>query len=62
MIYKLIDTTKNVNQLSSVKSLELNAKLQGFRNGNTMNGRYRDFIFKSPLSPYNIDTAKVVLN
>ena len=63
MIYKLIDTTKNVNQLSLTKSLELNAKLQGFWNGNTMNDDTVTLYLRSPLSPYNIaDTAKVVLN
>ncbi|MEZ4691437.1 MAG: M23 family metallopeptidase [Ignavibacteria bacterium] len=63
MIYKLIDTTKNVNQLSSVKSLELNAKLQGFWDGSTMNDDTVTLYLRAPLSPYNIaDTAKVVLN
>ncbi|MCB0729353.1 MAG: hypothetical protein KDD00_17955, partial [Ignavibacteriae bacterium] len=60
---KLIDTTKNVNQLSSVKSLELNAKLQGFWDGSTMNDDTVTLYLRAPLSPYNIaDTAKVVLN
>ncbi|HMQ70275.1 MAG TPA: M23 family metallopeptidase [Ignavibacteria bacterium] len=63
MIYKLIDTTKNVNQFSTVKSLELNAKLQGFWNGSKMNEDTVTLYLRAPLSPYNIaDTAKVVLN
>ncbi len=63
MIYKLIDTTKNVNLLSTVKSLELNAKLQGFWDGSTMNDDTVTLYLRSPLNPFNIaDTAEVVLN
>ncbi|MEZ4691432.1 MAG: M23 family metallopeptidase [Ignavibacteria bacterium] len=63
MIYKLIDTTKSPSQLNYVESIELNAKLQGFWNGSTMNDDTVTVLLRSPLSPYNIaDSAKVVLN
>ena len=63
MIYKLIDTTKSPSQLNYVESIELNAKLQGFWNGSTMNDDTVTVLLRSPLSPFNIaDSAKVVLN
>lgn len=63
MIYKLIDTTKNPNPGNYLESLELNAKLEGFWDGNEMNEDTVTVLVRAPLSPYNIaDSAKVLLN
>jgi len=63
MIYKLIDTTKNPNPGNYLESVELNAKLQGFWDGDEMNEDTVTVLVRAPLNPYNIvDTAKVLLN
>ncbi len=63
MIYKLIDTTKNPNPGNYLESVELNAKLQGFWDGDQMNEDTVTVIVRNALIPYNIlDSAKVLLN
>ncbi len=63
MIYKLIDTTKNPNPGNYLESVELNAKIQGFWDGNEMNEDTVTVLVRASLNPYNIvDTAKVLLN
>lgn len=63
MIYKLIDTTKNPNPGNYLESVELNAKLQGFWDGNEMNEDTVTVLVRSALHPfYVLDSAKVLLN
>ena len=63
MIYKLIDTTKQNFAGNGVESLELNAKIEGFWDGSSMNEDTVTVLIRAPLSPYNIvDSSKVLLN
>jgi len=63
MIYKLIDTTKNPNPGNYLESVELNAKLQGFWDGDEMNDDTVTVLVRGALNPHNvIDSAKVLLN
>ena len=63
MLYKLIDTTNNNASGNGIESLELNAKIEGFWDGSTMQSDTVTVIIRAPLSPYLIvDSAKIVLN
>jgi len=63
MIYKLIDTTKNPNPGNYLESVELNAKLQGFWDGDVMNDDTVTVLVRGSLNPHIIiDSAKVLLN
>ena len=63
MLYILIDTTKNNTSGNGVKSIELNAKIEGFWNGSTMESDTVTVLIRSSLFPYAIvDSAKVLLN
>ena len=63
MLYKLIDTTKNIFPGNGIASLELNAKIEGFWNGTDMVEDTVTVFLRNALSPYNIaDFYKVKLN
>ena len=63
MIYKLIDSTKNILFGNGVISLELNAMMEGFWNGSSLTGDTVSVLLRAPLFPYAIvDSARVKLN
>jgi murein DD-endopeptidase MepM/ murein hydrolase activator NlpD len=63
MLYKLIDTTKNIFPGNGIVSLELIGKMEGFWNGSTMVEDTVTVELRAPLTPYNlVDSYKVKLD